>query len=224
MLEAAHQGTVFLDEVAELTPAMQVKLLQVIEEGVFTRVGDTTPTEVDVRIIAATNRQLKQEVAAGRFRQDLFYRLNVVPIEIPPLRQRREDVPLLCKRFLEGFEKAQGLKKRLAPEVVDALMGFAFPGNVRELMNVLERMAIMSEGEIIGAADLPAEFRQGPGGALASGLGLRQAVEASEASIIQGALESHQTLSQAAKALGVHPTTLWRKMVKYGLREDAQLH
>ncbi|MCF8117644.1 MAG: sigma 54-interacting transcriptional regulator [Desulfarculaceae bacterium] len=224
LLEAAHQGTVFLDEVAELTPAMQVKLLQVIEEGVFTRVGDTTPTEVDVRLIAATNRQLKQEVAAGRFRQDLFYRLNVVPIEIPPLRQRREDIPLLCKRCLEGLEKAQGLKKRLAPEVVDALMGYAFPGNVRELMNVLERMAIMSEGQTIGAADLPAELRQGAGGTLASGLGLKQAVEASEASIIQGALETHQTLTQAAKALGVHPTTLWRKMVKYGLREDAQLH
>ncbi|MCB2227119.1 MAG: sigma 54-interacting transcriptional regulator [Desulfarculaceae bacterium] len=224
LMEAAHKGTIFLDEVAELTPAMQVKLLQVIEEGVFTRVGDTSPTKVDVRVIAATNRELKREVASGRFRQDLFYRLNVVPIEIPPLRQRREDIPLFCKRFLEGYEKSQGMKKRLAPEVVDALMGYAFPGNVRELMNVLERMAIMSEGELIGAPDLPAELRQAPGGALASGLGLRQAVEASEAAIIQGALEAHHTLSQAAKALGVHPTTLWRKMVKYGLREDAQLH
>jgi PAS domain S-box-containing protein len=227
LMEAAHRGTVFLDEVAELTPAMQVKLLQVIEERIFTRVGDTTPTEVDVRIIAATNRDLRREVAQGRFRQDLFYRLNVVPIHLPPLRERSEDIPLLCLRFLERLQQRQGLKKRLAPEVVDALMSYAFPGNVRELMNMLERMAIMSEGELIVAADLPGELKQGAagaGGALSSGLGLKEAVAASEASIIQGALEAHQTLTATAKALRVHPTTLWRKMVKYGLRDDARLH
>jgi len=219
LIQAGQAGTVFLDEVAELTPAMQVKLLQVIEERTFTRVGGTKPTSVDVRIIAATNRHLKALVAAGGFREDLYYRLNVVPIDIPPLRQRREDIPSLCLRLLEKTSRGQA--KRLEPEVLDALMRYGYPGNVRELLNMVERMVIMSEGEAITLADLPGELRPAPGGAappLPEGLGLKDTVAALEAQVIRRALDAHPSLAQTARALGVHPSTLWRKIIRYGLR------
>ena len=160
LIEVAHTGTVFLDEVGELTLAMQVKLLQVIEEKVFTRLGGTKPISVDVRIIAATNRDLKALVKQGRFREDLYYRLNVIPIHIPPLRERRDDIAALALNRLEKFNKVSGCAKRLDQVVMDRLMRYNYPGNVRELINIMERMMIMSDGNLISISDLPAEFKE----------------------------------------------------------------
>lgn len=215
LIETAHTGTVLLDEVAELKPAMQVKLLQVIEEKTFTRVGATKPTSVDVRIIAATNRDLQKLMTDDRFREDLYYRLRVVPITIPPLRQRREDIPALIINALEKFKTDRCLQKRLEPEVMDRLMIYDFPGNVRELINMMEFMMVMSDGEAIGLADAPSEIRRSVGTAhdpVAAGLTLKAAVRAFEARMIDTALDRYESVTKAAEALGVHPSTLWRKM------------
>ncbi len=223
LIEAAHTGTVFLDEIGDLTPAMQVKLLQVIEEKSFTRVGSTQPTSVDVRIIAATNRDLKSLVQAGKFRQDLYYRLNVIPISVPPLRERREDIPALALNILEKFQKTHGLKKRMEPEVMDRLIRFDYPGNVRELINLMERMVIMSDGEVITLADLPVEFRESvdvmsePRDYRGT---LKERMGQVEARILRGTIQRCSSLAEASRVLGIHYTTLWRKLLKYGISVD----
>jgi len=220
LIEAAHTGTVFLDEVGDLTPAMQVKLLQVIEEKTFTRVGGTQPTSVDVRIIAATNRDLLEMIREGEFREDLYYRLNVVPIPVPPLRMRREDIPALSMNILEKFRQTQGFQRRLEPEVLDRLIRYDYPGNVRELINLMERMIVMSEGEVITLDDLPGELKEPASGladVLESGGSLKDTLNAVEARLIGAALRRHGSVGRAARELRVHPTTLWRKMVRHGL-------
>ncbi len=226
LIEAGHSGTVFLDEVGELKPAMQVKLLGVIEDRKYTRVGGTRTVSVDVRIIAATNRDLKDMMRKGLFREDLYYRLNVIPIHIPPLRSRREDIPAFAMRILEKYNRTAGVNKKVAPEVLDCLSRCDFPGNVRELVNLMERMVIMSDGEMITLTDVPAELREANEGkasdAVRAGLTLKQAVEQTEAQIIAGALNHYETLAEAARSLDVHATTLWRKMVKYGFRSGLQ--
>jgi transcriptional regulator with GAF, ATPase, and Fis domain len=147
LFEAVDGGTIFLDEVSELSPAMQVKLLQVLQDGSFRRVGDTKNRRVDVRVISATNKDLAAEVEAGRFRADLYYRLNVVPILIPPLRARREDIPALARHFLEKHrERLNPLIDGIAPEAMRALGAYDYPGNVRELENLIERSLVMSPG------------------------------------------------------------------------------
>ncbi|MEW6349244.1 MAG: sigma 54-interacting transcriptional regulator [Thermodesulfobacteriota bacterium] len=220
LIEAAHAGTAFLDEVGELTLAMQVKLLQVIEDKTFTRVGSTQTVSVDVRIMAATNRDLKDLVRKGQFREDLFYRLNVIPIHIPPLRERRDDITVLALNVLERLNCRMGLSKRLEPEVLDRLLEYEYPGNVRELVNILERMIIMSEGNVISVADLPAELKERASLStdfLGKHLSLKQAIRAVEERMIVEALRRHGSLVSAARALQIHPTTLWRKTVKYGI-------
>ncbi len=220
LIQAGHRGTVFLDEVGELTLGMQVKLLQVIEEQTFTRVGGTRPVAVDVRLIAATNRNLEELVEEGRFRRDLFYRLNVVPITIPPLRRRQEDIPALALKFLEKVNRSQGLNKRLEPEVLEVLLAYHFPGNVRELINLVERMVVMSEGPSVGINDLPGELKRPgplPVDPVQAGMGLKEAVGRLEAQMIVGALQRYGTVARAARALGIHPTTLWRKAARLGL-------
>lgn len=220
LIEVGHTGTVLLDEVGELTLAMQVKLLQVIEEKVFTRLGGTKPISVDVRIIAATNKNLKDLVQQGRFREDLYYRLDVVPIHIPPLRERRDDIAALALNRIEKFNRTSGSAKRLDQVVMDRLMRYNYPGNVRELINIMERMMIMSDGNLITIADLPAELRELPQSNIDSfedGTTLTDAMEQFECRIIGHALNCHKSLSMAARALGVHPTTLWRKMTKFGI-------
>jgi transcriptional regulator with GAF, ATPase, and Fis domain len=163
-LEVADRGTLFLDEIGEMPRELQVKILRVMEEQKFQRVGGTEEIEVDNRIIAATNRDLKQAVEAGSFREDLYYRLKVITISIPPLRERREDIPLLVDHFLRKH-RANLRKKanRVSAEALQLLTGYAWPGNVRELENALVRALVLCAGEIIGPRDLPEEIRGGGG-------------------------------------------------------------
>ena len=159
--EAAHGGTFFLDEIGELPLNIQPKLLRAIQEGVFTRVGSTREVKVDIRIIAATNRALRTEVAEGRFREDLFYRLNVVPVMLPPLRERREDIPKLVQFFVDRTRKQYELEfKGFSPQTLKRLIDYSWPGNVRELANMVERMILLSEDGKIGEEDLPRELAE----------------------------------------------------------------
>ncbi len=227
LIEVGHTGTVFLDEVGDLTPATQVKLLQVIEDKMFTRLGGTRAISVDVRIIAATNQNLKDLVQKGRFREDLYYRLNVIPIHIPPLRERRDDITALALNRLEKFNRASRCSKRLDPAVMDMLVQYDYPGNVRELINIMERMMIMSEGNLISISDLPGELReQTPAhfDPFDEGSTLQEAVRKIEAHVIRGALHRHKSIAMAARALDIHPTTMWRKMLKLGIsKTDARM-
>jgi PAS domain S-box-containing protein len=219
MIETAHRGTVFLDEIAELRPDMQIKLLEIIEEKTFTRVGGIRSLEVDVRIVAATNRDLLEMIREGSFREDLYYRLNVVPISIPPLRQRREDILPLVMKVMESLNRRNSTTKKLESRVIDRLKEYDYPGNVRELINIVERMMIMSEGERLCAEDLPEETLA-PACAVhlaSDATSLRDSVRILETRMIRNALEKNLSLATAAESLAVHPTTLWRKMVRYGI-------
>ena len=218
--EAAHGGTLFLDEVGDVGPKLQLDLLRVLEERRFQRVGGNEQIEVDVRIIAATNRDLKKAVQEGKFRDDLFYRLNVIPIVIPPLRQRREDVPLLVESFVERL--AVEMKKRLdgvSADAMSALMAHDWPGNVRELRNVLERGAVVATGAVIQLADLglpsKAEALPRPG-ALAS---LEEVEKRHVAAVLA---HTCGNVSQAARILAIDRVTLYNKMRKYGIRRDGE--
>ncbi|MEW5911140.1 MAG: sigma-54 dependent transcriptional regulator [Thermodesulfobacteriota bacterium] len=221
--EMAHQGTLFLDEVGELGPSVQVKLLRVLQERTFERVGGNQPISVDVRIVAATNRNLSQAVDQAKFREDLFYRLNVVRIDLPPLSQRREDLPALVAHFVKKYAAEMG---RPAPQMTKEAMAMIFrhpwPGNVRELENALERAVILA-GPQITPTDLPLELRpeagQGAGVAeLPTGMGLTQAVEDMERRMILRALtESGGVAAHAAEALGLTKSNLAYKLKKYGI-------
>jgi len=218
--EAAHGGTLFLDEVGDIGPKLQLDLLRVLEERKLQRVGGNEPIDVDVRIIAATNRDLKKAVQDGRFREDLFYRLNVIPILIPPLRQRREDVPLLVESFVERLSVE--MKKRLdgvSADAMGALMAHDWPGNVRELRNVLERGAVVATGTVIQLFDLglpsKADARPKPG-TLAS---LEEVEKRHVAAVLSHA---GGNVSQSARILGIDRVTLYNKMRKYGIRRDGE--
>ncbi len=224
LIEVGHTGTVLLDEVGELTLPMQVKLLQVIEEKTFTRIGCTRPTSVDVRIIAATNRNLKQLVENGHFREDLYYRLNVIPISIPPLRDRREDIVALAFNCLEKYNLSNGASKRLDSLVLDRLLEYHYPGNVRELINIMERMMIMSDGNTISSCDLPIELKETSRAHVSSflssfqeGTPLRTSLELFEKAVIEEELKRHDSLSEVARVLDIHPTTLWRKITRLNI-------
>ncbi|SFJ79100.1 sigma-54 interaction domain-containing protein [Thermoflavimicrobium dichotomicum] len=222
-LELAHKGTIFLDEVGELPLEMQVKLLRVLQERQFYRVGGTKPIEVDVRIIAATNRKLEERIKQGAFREDLFYRLNVVSIEIPPLRERVEDIPELIQVFAR--EIALQYDKpvpQFEPEVVVALMNHSWPGNVRELRNVIERLVILTDGEQIQRQHLPSSIQvqrleleppptmADPGTSEEERLPERQRIQ-------QALRTTYGNKTAAAKLLGISRGTLYNKMKKYGL-------
>jgi DNA-binding NtrC family response regulator len=204
--EAAELGTLFLDEIGELPLAAQAKLLRVLEDHRVTRVGSTRPITVEARVVAATNRDLEAEVRAGRFRQDLFYRLNVHQIAVPPLRERRSDVPEIAQGFAAAISARFGMRpKRLAPDTIDLLMAYDWPrNNVRELRNVVERMIIAADGEVIGPEHVPSELRgetpRGSGG----GESFQELKAEAERRIVIAALERHEWhVTRTAEALGL---------------------
>jgi DNA-binding NtrC family response regulator len=206
--ESADGGTMFLDEIGEIPPSTQVKLLRFLQHKEFERVGESASVKVDVRVIAATNRNLGEAVAVGAFREDLFYRLNAVRIKIPPLREREGDIPLLVQHFLD---KA-GSKVEIAQPVLSALAAYPWKGNVRELENVMERAVILCHGETIQLYHLPEEF-QGLGRAENRSLSLEEMEQQHIISIMRIAKD----LDEAASMLGIDPATLWRKRKKYNL-------
>jgi two-component system response regulator HydG len=218
MFEEANGGTLFIDEIGETSPAFQTKLLRVLQDGEVRRVGESTSIKVDVRVVAATNQDLRRAIQEKRFREDLFYRLNVVPLRIPPLRERAEDVPLLASHFLERFNKRSGTQKTLAPGAFALLRAHPWPGNVRELENAVEQAASLSAGAEIGAADFqlegpaPAAPKAGPARRLS------EVVEEAERTAIEAAVaESGGDQGKAAGRLGISRQTLWRQMKKLGM-------
>jgi len=217
--ELANGGTLFLDEVADMSPALQVKLLRVLDEQSFERVGGTQRIQVDVRIIAATNKDLLREVEEGRFREDLFYRLNVVPIWLPPLRQRLEDIPLLVEHFIERLNRKMNRHIRsISPEAMDLLMSYHWPGNIRELENAIEQAFVRCRGETILPEHLPAVLLSSHKRTVFSIPSLKLPLQETEKEIIrQALLEANQSRMAAARKLGISKATLWRKMKKYGL-------
>jgi len=213
--EAADGGTVFLDEIGEVGPKVQIDLLRVLDEKVVTRLGGNTPVPVDFRVIAATNRDLPALVKDGRFREDLYWRLNVVTIPLPPLRERHEDILVLAEHFLARFTEAMSRRPMaLSPEVRDALLGYAWPGNVRELQNAIERAVVVSTGEAIEMRDLPLHVaagaaRPGPG-----------SLAEAEKAHVRAVLESQDwNISRAARILEVDRVTLYNKIKRYGLKK-----
>lgn len=224
LIEAADGGTLFLDEIGDMPLALQVKLLRVIQQPEVTRLGSAKPVKVDVRFIAATNRNLYEMAREGRFRQDLFYRLNVVPLTIPPLRERPEDVLALANHFLEVFGRRYGMEKRLSPAAADALTAYPWPGNVRELENTMERLVVTVEDGTLLPDHLPADIGRCIGQAgdpplvsVHQLMPLKQAVRALEAELIRKAYSQFGSSYRVAKALGVHQSTVVRKLQRLGL-------
>jgi Nif-specific regulatory protein len=215
--ELADRGTIFLEEVAEMSPPIQVKLLRVLQDREFERVGGTRTLKIDVRVIAATNRDLAQAIREGRFREDLFYRLNVVPITVPPLRERKEDIPLLVEHILEKLAAKMHRKAlTLSPEAMGLLMDHHWSGNVRELENALEFALARTDGGTIWPRSLPPWIGRREHGADELGKPLGKIVEQREKEEIVKALVLCQgKVAVAAKALGLGRTTLWRKMKRY---------
>ncbi|HJR63485.1 MAG TPA: sigma-54 dependent transcriptional regulator [Gemmatimonadaceae bacterium] len=221
LFEEADGGTLFLDEVGELPAPLQVKLLRVLQEGDVRRVGATVSRTVDVRIIAATNRDLATDVTTGRFRSDLYYRVNVVGIRLPPLRERREDIPILVDHFLQSHARRLGIDPRpLAARALELLNEYSWPGNVRELANVIERALVLATGDTIEAAALPEVLRAAPGAPLPSDsdLSIKRGIEQLERTLIGRALERTQgNRTRAARLLELSHRALLYKIREYGL-------
>jgi DNA-binding NtrC family response regulator len=215
ILETAHRGTVFMDEIGDMPPSMQGKLLRVIQEKCISRVGSNKPIQLDLRFLAATNKDLKRAVAEGRFREDLYFRLNVVTITLPSLLERPEDIPLLLRHFLNLFSHKFAKKIRgLDREALEVLRDYAYPGNVRELQNILERAVALADGEEITLADLPPDLQE----LAASRPDRWHTLEEQEKVYIHKVLQATQYhLGDSARILALPRTTLWRKMKKYGL-------
>jgi transcriptional regulator with PAS, ATPase and Fis domain len=236
--ELADGGTLFLDEIGEIPVEMQVKLLRALQESEFERVGGIKTIRVDVRLIAATNRNLETLIAEGRFREDLFYRLNVVPIALPPLRDRREDIPLLVQHFIEKYDRRLGKKvERVDEAAMEVLVGYGWPGNIRELENVMERSVLFADGPLVTVAQLPGTLRErtagaaipvaavGAIGAIAAPSGasmkdiVRQAQAELDRTLISRALEeTGGNVTRAAKKLQISRKSLQVKMKELGLR------
>jgi PAS domain S-box-containing protein len=212
LFEAAHGGTLFLDEIGEMPAPLQVKLLQVLQDRAFTRVGSTRPVTVDFRLIAATNRDLRSMVRERTFREDLFYRLSVVPIDIPPLRERPEDIVPLTRRFLEEINERYGFARRFAGAVMDRFLRYAWPGNVRELRNVVERLAVIARDDEIGLETLPSDLLVENGRDTPSNKPLKAAARSHEVETVRAAVERLGSIGQAAEHLGVSESTVKRRL------------
>ena len=218
---SAHRGSIFLDEVGEMSPTTQTKLLRVLQEKEFEPLGSTRTIKVNVRVIAATHKDLEKEVREGRFREDLFYRLNVVPISIPPLRERKEDLPSLTLYFLSLYgEKNKKELKEISPKALDLLIRYDWPGNIRELENCIERAVIVARGEMITPADLPPQIqalsrgKEDQGILFPSGISLQ---DAEKALILKTLEDTGGNRSRAAEILGINRRTLQIKLKEYGL-------
>ncbi len=221
--ELAHGGTLFLDEIGELSPDMQVKLLRVIQERRFERVGGTEEVEADIRLVAATNKNLLEAISAGTFREDLYYRLNVIQMHLPPLRERREDIPALSAHFLDRIARDNSLEpKTFAPEAMDFLSGYEWPGNVRQLENVVERCMVLAGGTTIGVQDLPPEIRDEESqyksavDLLPVAGNLAETLEKIEGALVRRALvRSDFVKVKAAEMLGISKSLMQYKLKKY---------
>ncbi|HKG94190.1 MAG TPA: sigma-54 dependent transcriptional regulator [Gemmatimonadaceae bacterium] len=227
--EQADGGTLFLDEIGDMSLSAQAKVLRVLQDGVVTRIGSAKPVQVDVRVLAATNKKLEEEIAAGRFREDLFYRLNVVPIAVPPLRERKEDVPLLAAHFVNVLSQREGVPPRaLAPEAVQRLQELDWPGNVRELRNTIERLLILSPGPRITAADVDRLVGRRASGETAGGLGALTEIKtfeefkaaAERAFLLAKLREFDWNVSETARALDMPRSNLYKKIERYSLERE----
>jgi len=221
--DLAHEGTLFLDEVADMSLKAQAKILRILQEKKYERVGGAKVIATDVRVLAATNKDLEKEMEAGRFRQDLYYRLNVIPLRVPPLRERKEDIPLLAKRFLKDFALKEGEgEKSIANDGIEILMQHDWPGNVRELKNIVERLVIMKAGDVIDANDIPAFVKNDQMGEPDNaGLALnsyRLAKANFEKQYIAAKLKEYDgNISRTAEAIGLERSNLHRKIKSYSL-------
>ena len=221
--ELAHEGILFLDEIAELPLAAQVKLLRFLEDGGITRLGGTEERKLDVRVLAATHRDLEDMIEKRTFRLDLYYRLNVIPIHVPAVRERKDCVVPLIRYYMDHFATINKVSKRLTRAALEALANYSFPGNVRELMNISERLVVMSETEIVDLADLPSQVVGSAKAGVPEDLDwpetmtLQQALETVERNLLNRARERYRNQSKIAEALGVNQSTIARKLKRYGL-------
>jgi len=224
LFQEAHEGTIFLDEIGETSPAFQVKLLRALQEGEIRRVGDQKPIHVNVRVIAASNQELKSLVEAGKFRQDLYYRVNVIPVKIPPLRERKEDVAPLCEFFIQRYAgEREAPPPRLSYEAVNLLEQHSWPGNIRELENAIERALVLAKSELIHPEDLPLEI-QGKSSSPLNSAELPLAMKELEEYQVRRILEmTNWNQTEAARLLGIGYNTLWRKIKEFKIKKPGAL-
>jgi Nif-specific regulatory protein len=222
-VELAEGGTLFLDEISELAPELQAKLLRVLQEREFERVGGTKPIPLNIRLVAATNKALARSVDAGEFRKDLFYRLNVVAVTLPPLRDRREDIPEMAEHFLRKMQcKCPTLARSISPEALACLSQYDWPGNVRELENAIERAAVLGTNDVIRPEDLPENIIEG-GSVSGESARYYSSLKEFKRQLIQQALQqANGSYVEAAKILGLHPNSLLRLMRNLNVRSSSK--
>jgi transcriptional regulator with PAS, ATPase and Fis domain len=225
-IELANNGTLFLDEISELPLQMQVKLLKVLDEKSFTRVGSTKPIKSDFRLIAATNKDLEKLTKENKFREDLFYRLNVIQINIPPLRERKDDIPLLVNFFIEKYNKKYNTNKRLDPKVLDVFSEYKWPGNVRELENIIERLVVTIDKDLIEKSDLPSFFSNQDYQTVQIDqvLPLKKSIDNLEKQLLGKVYEIHKNTYKVAEVLGISQSSVVRKLKKYKININSNLN